>query len=247
MLFVTLRRNTKTRILLASGFLLAIVFVRLGIGVITGEIPVAGRLQPLRRVTTSQPMVALTFDISWGENVPTPVLDILKAQGVHSTFFISGPWASTHQDIVRRIVSEKHELASHGWKHVNYSQLSREDIRTNIFQAHETLQQITGVSPHLIRTPNGDYNDTVIEVATELGYTVVEWSLDSLDWKKPGVDTIVSRVVDRAKPGDIILMHASDTAAQTPDALPAVIDGLRAKGLQLVTVGELLSASSAPH
>ena len=107
-------------------------------------------------------------------------------------------------------------------------------------KAHQSIKEVTGASPNLIRTPNGAWNDMVLDVADQVGYKVIQWSVDSLDWKKPGVDVIVKRVLDRVHPGAIILMHASDTCLQTPEALPRVIEGLKTKGYELVTVSRLL-------
>lgn len=194
------------------------------------------------KVQTDKPVVALTFDISWGTKVPGPVMDILKEKGVKSTFFLSGPWVEKYPEFPKRLVAEGHEIASHGNEHVNYSEHSREWVKNDIMTAHKTIKEVTGVSPRLIRTPNGDWNEMVLQTAGELGYKVIQWSDDSLDWKKDrSVEQIINRVLEKAHPGAIILMHASDTCDRTPAALPAVIDGLRQKGYRLVTVSELLT------
>ncbi|MEG6512464.1 polysaccharide deacetylase family sporulation protein PdaB [Desulforamulus ruminis] len=193
------------------------------------------------KVKTDKKVAALTFDISWGTEVPGPVLDILKKNNIKATFFISGPWAVKHPEFPKRIVAEGHEVASHGEEHVNLSEYSKEEIKKNISTAHQKIKEVTGVEPRLIRTPNGDWNDLVLTTAEELNYRVIQWSADSLDWKKPGVEAITSRVLKKVQPGAIILMHASDTCIQTPDALPGVLEGLKKQGYQLVTVSELLT------
>jgi peptidoglycan/xylan/chitin deacetylase (PgdA/CDA1 family) len=99
---------------------------------------------------------------------------------------------------------------------------------------------MTGKKPSLIRMPNGDFDKRVLNIAHHLGYQVIQWDTDSLDWMNIGVDQIVDRVLANAHPGDIILMHASDSAKQTHLALPRIIDGLRDKGYTFVTVSELL-------
>ncbi|SFH35293.1 polysaccharide deacetylase family sporulation protein PdaB [Desulfotomaculum arcticum] len=193
------------------------------------------------KVATKKPVVALTFDISWGTKVPGPVLDILKEKQVKSTFFLSGPWVKQHPEFPKRIAAEGHELASHGNEHVNYSEHDQEWIKTDILAAQESIKEVTGVTPNLIRTPNGDWNDNVLKVITGMNYKVIQWSDDSLDWKKDrSVKQIIDRVLQKVHPGAIILMHASDTCDRTPEALPAVIDGLRQQGYNLVTVSELL-------
>ncbi|SHE32171.1 polysaccharide deacetylase family sporulation protein PdaB [Desulforamulus putei DSM 12395] len=199
-----------------------------------------GKKYAIYKVKTDKKVAALTFDISWGTKVPGPVLDTLKKYNVKCTFFISGPWAVKHPEFPRRIVAEGHEIASHGEEHVNLSEYSKEEVKKNILTAHQKIKEVTGVEPNLIRTPNGDWNDMVLTTAEELNYKVVQWSADSLDWKKPGVAAITSNVLKKVEPGAIILMHASDTCLQTPEALPQVLEGLKKQGYQLVTVSELL-------
>ncbi|MFZ5645291.1 MAG: polysaccharide deacetylase family sporulation protein PdaB [Bacillota bacterium] len=192
------------------------------------------------KVKTDRKVVALTFDISWGTKVPGPVMDTLKKNNVRSTFFLSGPWVKKYPEFPQRLVKEGHEIASHGNRHIDLDREPADTVREEIMKAHQDIKEVTGVEPSLIRTPNGAWNDMVLEVADSLGYKVIQWSDDSLDWKKPGVDVIVKRVLDRAHPGAIILMHASDTCLQTPEALPRVLEGLKAQGYEMVTVSELL-------
>ncbi|MGE5541791.1 MAG: polysaccharide deacetylase family protein, partial [Bacillota bacterium] len=162
-------------------------------------------------------------------------------KGLSCTFFLSGPWAASHPDIVRRIAADGHEVASHGWWHDNLSQCSRERIAESLRKTRETLTGLAGHEARLFRPPNGDYDDEVVLTALEEGYHTIIWSLDSLDWKNPGVDYMIDRLLTRAQAGDIILCHASDSARETYLALPAVIDGLRANGFRLLKLSELLA------
>jgi polysaccharide deacetylase family sporulation protein PdaB len=192
-------------------------------------------------VPTERKVVALTFDISWGDKRAEPILDILQNKGVKNvTFFLSSPWSKTHPEIVKRIAESGYEIGSHGHKHDNYSSYGEAEIRKQISTAHGMLTELTGTTPNLIRMPNGDFDKRVLRVADDLGYKVIQWDTDSLDWKNPGADTIIKRVVTKAHPGDIILLHASDSCKQTHEALPAIIDQLRAQGYEFVTVGQLL-------
>ncbi|CAM3086387.1 polysaccharide deacetylase family sporulation protein PdaB [Paenibacillus sediminis] len=193
-------------------------------------------------VPTEKKVIALTFDISWGDKRAKPILNVLKEKNVQkATFFLSSPWTKTHPDIVKSIQEYGFEIGSHGHKFTNYSSLADEDIRAQIITAHSILSDVTGEQPKLIRFPNGDFDKRVLDIANRLNYKVIQWDTDSRDWENPGVDKIVNRVVDKAHPGDIVLLHASDSAKQTADALPAIIDQLRAKGYEFVTVSELLN------
>ncbi|WP_003543992.1 polysaccharide deacetylase family sporulation protein PdaB [Desulfotomaculum nigrificans] len=232
-------RKFKQRAFLLGTLLIGAVFFTLLIYQ-QHSVTATAKKYAIYKVQTDKKVAALTFDISWGTRVPGPVLDILKKNKIKATFFISGPWAKKYPEFPKRIVAEGHEIASHGEEHVNLSQYAKEDVKKNIMTAHNKIKEVTGVAPNLIRTPNGDWNDMVISTAEELNYKVIQWSVDSLDWKKPGVEAIINRVLNKIHPGAIILMHASDTCLQTPDALPRVLQGLKQQGYQLVTVSELL-------
>lgn len=198
------------------------------------------------KVKTDQKILALTFDISWGEKIPGPVLDVLEKKGVKkSTFFLSGPWTLQHPDIAKRIKNLGFEIGSHGYIHNNFSENSNDWIQEQVTKAEEAIFDVTGKKTKLIRTPNGDFNKRVLEKLHAMGYTTIQWDTDSLDWQNPGVEAITNTVLTKAHPGDIILMHASDSSKQTAEALPAIIDGLRAKGYEFVTVTELISGVNA--
>lgn len=192
-------------------------------------------------VQTDKKVIALTFDISWGETRAEPILKILKDNGVKdATFFLSSPWSKSHPAIVEHIKRDGFEIGSHGNKFDNYSTLSDEEIRSQISTAHSILTELIGKEPNLIRLPNGDFDKRVLRIADDLGYSVIQWDTDSQDWLNKGVDTLVNRVVSKAHPGDIVLLHASDSSQQTHEALPAIIEQLRTKGYQFVSVSELI-------
>ncbi len=200
--------------------------------------------QAIYKVDTKEKKIALTFDISWGETRAVPILDVLKEKNVQkATFFLSSPWSQRHPDIVKRVVADGYEIGSHGHQHDNYSKYSEEQMRTQIGKAHTILTELTGKKPTLLRLPNGDFDKRVLRVANDMGYTVIQWDTDSRDWMNPGVDQIVKNVVTNAHPGDIILLHASDSCKQTHLALPTIIDQLRSQGYEFVTVSELIAGS----
>jgi polysaccharide deacetylase family sporulation protein PdaB len=205
------------------------------------------KLKPVYQVNTVKKLVALTFDISWGNVTPMPVIEILEKNNIRCTFFLSGPWVKQYPEIVQRIKQNGNEIGSHGYRHINLSNLSKNEIKDEIMKAHRNIKEVAGLDAKLIRTPNGDYNDTVVEAAHEVNYEAIQCSVDSLDWMNPGVSTIIDRVTRKVHPGAIILMHASDTCKQTTDALPTVIKNLQQQGYKFVTVSELLKENKAPE
>lgn len=228
-------------------YLIILVAALFTVGVIYSEkdnISVFSHNEPaaIYSVQTEQKVLALTFDISWGEKRPEPILQILQEKGIKkATFFLSSPWSESHPEIVKKIVDAGYEIGSHGHKHDNYSSYSDEDIRKQITTAHRILSEVTGTTPNLIRLPNGDFDKRVLRIANELNYKVIQWDTDSHDWMNKGVDSIINRVIKKAHPGDIVLMHASDSCKQTHLALPVIIDELRNKGYEFATVSELIS------
>lgn len=194
-------------------------------------------------VKTTQKQVALTFDISWGEKRPGEIVDILNENNLNGkvTFFLSSIWSAEHPEIVKEIVDGGYEIGSHGHKHINYTKLPNEDIENQILESERILFDLTGEKPNLIRTPNGDIDSRVLKVTDSIGYTVIQWDTDPKDWMNPGVDEIVDRVMEGVHPGDIILLHASDSSKQTHEALPIIIKKLKDQGYEFVTVSELIS------
>ena len=203
--------------------------------------------QPVYYIGTRQKAVALTFDVSWGERMLPLVLKVLRETDQTATFFLSGPWADTHPEMVRQLIAGGYEIGSHGQQHVNLSQYGPATIAANISAAGAILQGYTGKPLRFFRPPNGDFSPGSIEVAQGLGYETVLWSVDSRDWMNPGVGEIVSRVARQVFPGAILLFHASDTCKQTDLALPTVIADLRAQGYRLVTLGQLWQMGPAMH
>ncbi|MGE5455123.1 MAG: polysaccharide deacetylase family sporulation protein PdaB [Methylocystaceae bacterium] len=219
---------------------LALVFLTSGIYYVQAY----HRLKPITAVQTEKKVLALTFDISWGNKMPGPVMDVLAKEKIAATFFVSGPWCKQYPELAERIKKDGHEIGSHGYRHINLSTLSPLEIKEELTKAGSNIKEVTGVSPQLLRTPNGDYNDAVIATAHQNQYDIIQWSIDSLDWMNPGVASITERVLKKAHPGAIVLLHASDTCTQTDKALPIIIKKLKEDGYQLVTVSELLKSGT---
>lgn len=199
------------------------------------------RYHPIYAVETDEKVVALTFDISWGNRMAPKVLHILREFQIPCTFFLSGPWVTTHPELAIEIRENGHEIGSHGHAHVNFSQLSIGQVTDNVQSAHNSIRDTLGVEATLIRTPNGDFDDETILTLRGMGYKAIDWMVDSLDWKNPGTEVIIDRVLRRTGPGAIILMHASDSCRLTDAALPRIIQTLRAKGYRFVRISELLT------
>lgn len=234
--FLKIKKHLKAGMLIAlTVFIFAAVLARP-----YAILPVHTRPQAVCKANTSHKVAALTFNINWGGKVPGPVLDILKTQNQHATFFISSAWAQKYPGLARRIADEGHEIGSGLDRQVTPDNSTAAELKEELLSLRNATAEVSQTTPALLRISHGEWNDTFLSAAAEAGYTVVQWNLNSLDIQTPGKDAIVNNVVKGIQPGSIILMNASDSAFQTPGALSDIILRLRAEGYELVTVSSLL-------
>ena len=127
---------------------------------------------------------------------------------------------------------------NHSDTHPHMTQLSADDMIKQVEDCSSKIEKITGVKPNLFRPPYGDYNDSVISTLKNAGYYTIQWDVDSLDWKELSAEQITKRVLDKTQPGSIVLFH--NAALHTPEALPMILESLKAKDIQLVKISELI-------
>ncbi|HYE69257.1 MAG TPA: LysM peptidoglycan-binding domain-containing protein [Anaerovoracaceae bacterium] len=188
----------------------------------------------------SNKMVALTFDATYGDNQTYRLLKTLRDNNIKATFFLSGIWLINFPQLVRAIAAEGHEIGNHSYTHPHMPQIPLSQVNNQILRTDALIKNISGLSPYLFRPPYGEYNQAILNTLASLGYIPIMWTIDSLDWKNPGVDQITSRIVDNIEPGAIVLMHQA--SAQTAEALPAIISRLKEQGYRFGTVTQVLDA-----
>jgi peptidoglycan-N-acetylglucosamine deacetylase len=205
------------------------------------QIPVFSTKDGPKAVYRGEKDLALTFNIGWGDEKAEPILDELKKQNVKAaTFFLAGSWAERHPDIVSRIVKDGYEIGILGFEYKDYTDLEDVKISQDISKAQEAFRKLNVKDIKLLRAPTGHFDKRTLKIANRYGYTVVHWSVDSKDWNNPGVAAIVKNV-KKAEKGDIVLLHASDSAKQTAKALPLILEDIRQKGFKLVSVSEMIA------
>ncbi len=188
----------------------------------------------------SLPLVALTFDAGAAAGAANQLLDVLTSRGVHSTFFITGEFADRYPDLIARIAADGHELANHSYSHPDFRKLTVNQMRVEIRRAAASIEAASGSAPALLwRPPFGSRDKHILQVVDDEGYRSIYWTLDSGDWLDGATEQKVrSTVLGKTAAGSIVVDHISPDA--TARAMPATIDGLRAQGLSLVTVSQLL-------
>ena len=203
------------------------------------RIPIPENAVAIYRGSPNKMQVALTFDATYGDNQTPILLDILRRNNIKATFFLSGIWLENFPELARSITREGHEIGNHSYTHPHLTQIPISEVRDQIINTERIIESVTGRSPYLFRPPFGEFNQEVLNTVADLGYLIIMWTIDTLDWRSPGVQVIIDRVVNNIKPGAIILMHQA--ATQTPQALQSIITQLRSKGYYFGTVTEVLN------
>ncbi|MFH7599997.1 polysaccharide deacetylase family protein, partial [Streptomyces racemochromogenes] len=176
----------------------------------------------------------LTFDDGPDPRYTPAILDTLRRYGVRAMFFVCGEMATDNRDLLRRMAAEGHVIGNHTWTHPQIPQLSRSALEWEIGRTSEVVEQAVGQPPLWFRAPYGAWNRAAFEIGADLGMEPLAWTVDSLDWTEPGTTTIVSRILDGAAPGVIVLNHdAGGDRSQSVRALEAYLPQLLARGYRM--------------
>lgn len=182
--------------------------------------------------------ISLMFNVYGGADYIPSILDSLDAFGVKATFFIGGCWADDHTETLRSIGERGHELANHGYFHKDQDKLSLAANKEEISSCGSLIEMLTGVKTDLFAPPSGAYSENTVNAAEALGYKVIMWSKDTIDWRDHDATLIYSRATEGAVGGDLVLMHPTK---ETAEALPSVLAYYKENGLVQSTVTETLA------
>jgi peptidoglycan/xylan/chitin deacetylase (PgdA/CDA1 family) len=192
------------------------------------------------------PEIALTFDDGPGPFTPR-ILSVLESSNVSATFFQVGSLQHYFHDATTQILARGYPIGDHTQTHAPMSKLPRKEQQAQLLQQASAIGDYGAPFPRMFRPPYRLYDNTTLSLLQSYKMLMVLWSVDTEDYKRPGVQAIVNAAVSGARPGAIILMHdAGGPREQTVQALPQIISALRAKGYQLVTVPRLLLDNPAP-
>lgn len=199
-----------------------------------------GKANTYAQVHIQGPYLAMTFDDGPSAEYTATLLDELKKRNMKVTFFLVGQNVVDHPDLVKRMVAEGHEVANHSWSHPAFAKMGEAAVRNEIQKTQDAIAAACGVTPTLMRPPYGSITQSQKKwISEEFGTQIILWSVDPLDWKKPGESVVRSRIVSGASDGAIILAH--DIHGSTVRAMPETFDQLIAKGYKFATVSELLA------
>ena len=208
----------------------------------------AATSQIIYQGSTSNKVVALTFDDgSDGYNIQS-ILNTLSANNIKATFFLTGQGAENHPQAIKNIVSAGHDIGNHSYNHPDFTTVATTEMTNQLTRTETIITNLTGKSTKpFFRAPFGSYNSTVLQTVGNAGYTYTfQWTIDSLDWTGNSATDIYNRVINNIVPGAIVLMHTGYGANGTTAALPNIINQLRAMGYSFVTLSQLMNTTSTP-
>lgn len=196
------------------------------------------KLLPIYNVQTEQKKVAFTMNCAWNADDIDTILKTLKDNNVKITFFMVGEWIEKYPEAAQKIHEAGHEIASHSDTHPHVNNLNFEKNIEEIEKSNDKIEKITGKRTNIYRAPYGEYNDTVIKAAQDKGYHTIQWNLDTLDYTGLTGEEMWKRLEGKIKAGDIILSH--NGTKHTADSLDRLLKNIKQKGLEVVTVSDLI-------
>lgn len=183
-------------------------------------------------------IVSFLCNIDWGNEYIPELLKIFEENSIKITFSITGRWANENKDMVKEIYSKGHEIANHGYLHVDHDKLNYDDNYDAINKTNDILEDIIGERPKYFGPPSGAFNESTVRAAKDLNNTVIMWSVDTIDWREDSTkELIVGRVIKDINPSDIVLMHPTEN---TVVALPEIIDYLFENDFKIGTISDIL-------
>jgi probable sporulation protein (polysaccharide deacetylase family) len=233
----------KTKIIVISKKRLAICLILLILAVIFMmslqmiSVNTMNYYDPVYKGEANEREIAFACNVVWGNEYLPQILQILKDNNIKITFFIGGDWATKYPEELKAIYQAGHELGNHGENHKKQTQLNIEQNKREILKAEESIKNVTGVKTVLFAPPYGDINKTVVDTAEGLGYKVIMWSIDTIDWNTKDYSEIIKRVEKKQHNGGIVLMHPTEV---TVKALPELIKRLEDMGYEISGVSDVL-------
>jgi peptidoglycan-N-acetylmuramic acid deacetylase len=190
---------------------------------------------------TSQQIIYLTFDEGYENGYSAKILDVLKQKQVRAAFFVTKDYITRNPELIKRMVAEGHVVGNHSVRHLSSPTLTDSELAAELTQTAEAYKALTGQEMvKVFRPPMGEYSERTLAVAHNQGYKTIFWSFAYRDWEtnnQPGKDVAYNTVMSRYHNGAIMLLHA--VSSSNTQALPQIIDDLRAKGYEFKTLDEL--------
>ena len=188
--------------------------------------------------------VSLMFNVYENAEVVEKIVDTLDENGAKATFFVGGCWADDNGETLNKIIASGHEIGNHGYFHKDHASLNYEKNREEIYLTGVIVNALCGAEVKLFAPPSGSFSSDTLQAAYDLGYKVIMWSKDTIDWRDKDKEKVFSRATKNLTGGDLILMHPKE---HTLAALSDIIKYCKDNNFELVTVGENISGENTQN
>lgn len=200
------------------------------------KVVAADKKLPIYAVSRADNRIALTFDCAWGNSNTDLLLGLLKDAGAKATFFVTGEFCDKYPEDVKKMYEAGHEIGNHSDSHPHVEGININALIEDTRKCSQKIKMITGEEPKLYRAPYGEYDNNVVTTIEGMGMKMIQWSVDSIDWKEPEPDTIIKRIEKDTVSGSILLFH--NDLENTALALPQLLTDLKQKGFIFATVSD---------
>lgn len=230
------------RFLIGASAAVAALSLVIGAGLFASQAATASaqpKKLPIYSVKTAEKKIALTFDAAWGNSDTDQLIQILKKHKAKATFFATGEWVDKFPDDVKKLAAAGHDIQNHSDKHPHVAKIETDKLIADTKACDDKIETLTGKRPTLYRAPYGEYDDEMMKVfSSKLKHQVVQWNVDSRDWKRPSVEKMIASVTKAVAPGSILLFH--NDLPNTPVALDGILNQLDQQGYQYILVSDLI-------
>ncbi len=233
-----MNKSNKKITIITNILLSVIIAIVLAVSFIPDKIvPIYGgeKLSPIYNGNSQKKNVSLMFNVYENTEVVNGIIDCLNQKGVKATFFVGGCWADDNGDTLLKIVNSGHEIANHGYFHKDHAKLDYKSNEQEISLTSVIVKSLCGAEMNLFAPPSGSFSQVTLQVASDLGFKVIMWSKDTIDWRDKDVEVIFKRATKNLSNGDLVLMHPKP---HTLEVLPRIIDNYLNSGFSVITVGE---------
>lgn len=196
------------------------------------------RSLPVYSVDNKTNEICLTFDAAWGSDKTKKIIDKLNEYDVTATFFLVGMWVDKNEDLVKIIDENNFEIGTHSNTHKDFTKLTKNQIESELLSSKNKIKNIINKEVKVFRAPYGAYNNMVIDTSREINLQVIQWDVDSLDWKGISKEKIAKNILTKTKSGSIILCH--NNADNIVEALDLFIPILKKRGFKFKKISELV-------
>lgn len=203
----------------------------------TRSIETANLRDAVYQGNTGTKAVAITVNVDWGEEYIPAMLEQFKKYDARVTFFVTGKWAEKNTELLRSMAKAGHSVQNHGYQHAHFNTLSAAQAAEQITGAEKIIEKCTGKKSRYFAPPYGEQNRQLLQVAADLNYYLIMWSVDTIDWQRPSPEVIIKRVMNKVHNDAIILMHPTEP---TVKALPDLLAALKQEGYKMLGIDEMV-------